>query len=209
MKIISFDLDGTLVKTDFVDAVWLNEIPRLYAEKHGMDIEEAKKFVEKEYLKIGPESIEWYDINYWLNKFEIDTEYIEIFQKCKNKLSLYDDVIPALKNLDGKHLIIISNAASEFIKFEIEELGIGEYFREIFSAVSHFNKTKKDGKVYKKVCEKLNIGCKHLIHVGDNYEFDYIAPREAGAAAFYLDRHGYEKGRNIVYSLEEFVEAIS
>ena len=208
MNVISFDLDGTLVKMDFVDAVWLEEIPREYAKRNGMSFEEAKRYIEEEYLKIGPEAIEWYDINYWLNKFNLKMDYKEIFKKCRNKLEVYDDALKALEMMKERNLIIISNAAIEFIEFEMNELGLKKYFSHVFSAVSHFNKTKKDSDVYRKVCKKIGIECDDLIHVGDNYEFDYIAAKNAGARAYYLDRHENENGSHVVYSLVEFAEKV-
>ena len=208
MNVISFDLDGTLVKMDFVDAVWLEEIPREYAKKNGMSFEEAKRYIEEEYLKIGPEAIEWYDINYWLNKFNLKMDYKEIFKKCRDKLGLYEDALKALEMLKGRSLIIISNAALEFIEFELNELGLKKYFSHVFSAVNHFNKTKKDSDVYRQVCKKIGIECDSLIHVGDNYEFDYIAATNAGATAYYLDRHENENGEHVVYSLVEFAEKV-
>ncbi len=208
MKTISFDLDGTLVKMDFVDAVWLEEIPKEYAKKYGMEFEEARRIVEEEYLKVGPEAIEWYDINYWLKKFGLEMDYEEIFKKCRGKLALYEDAIKALEMLDGEHLIIISNAAMEFIEFELNELNLREYFKNIFSAVSHFGKTKKDSEVYKNVCKKIGMRCNELIHVGDNYEFDYVAARNAGVVAYYLDRHRNENNEHIIWNLVEFAERV-
>ena len=48
LKVISFDMDGTLVSQDFADAVWLDGLPRLYAEEWGMGFDEARKYVIKE-----------------------------------------------------------------------------------------------------------------------------------------------------------------
>jgi FMN phosphatase YigB (HAD superfamily) len=46
IKLISFDLDGTLVdKNSFDKIFWEEEVPKLYAAKKGMSIEEAKKKV--------------------------------------------------------------------------------------------------------------------------------------------------------------------
>ena len=205
--IISFDLDGTLVKMDFVDAVWLEEIPKLYAEKNGLEFNDAKKIIEEEYLKIGPEALEWYDIKYWIKKFDLDIEFIEIFKRCKDKLKLYPEVIEVLEELEEK-LIIISNAANEFIEFEINALNLNKYFENIFSAVSDFGKTKKDSELYQNVCNKIGINKRNLIHVGDNYEFDYIAAKKAGINAFYLDRKGNTNGDYVVRNLKEFEEKI-
>ena len=50
IKLISFDLDGTLVDETNVDRLfWYGEVPRLYAEKHGLPLADAKTKVFAEY----------------------------------------------------------------------------------------------------------------------------------------------------------------
>ena len=208
-KIVSFDLDGTLVTMDFVDAVWLEKIPQLYANKHGISFEEAKREVEKEYLKIGPEALEWYDIKYWIEKFDLKVSWKDILLSCKDKLKLYPEVKEVLERLvEDKQLVIISNAANEFIEVEIESLGLRKYFSAIFSAVSNFGKTKKDKEIYEMVCYELGIKKDGIVHVGDNYEFDYLAAKQAGIEAYYLDRKGNMNGSYVVRNLKEFEEKI-
>lgn len=209
IKVISFDLDGTLVTMDYVDAVWLEEIPRLYAKKYGYKFEEAKKIVEKEYLKVGPEALEWYDINYWIRKFELNVSWKEILSRCIDKLKLYPEVRKVLDRLKKNYeLILISNAANEFIEIELNVLNLEKYFSHIFSAVSNFNKTKKDEEIYKKIYQDIKIEKDKMVHVGDNYEFDYLAAKKAGIKAFYLDRKENMNGNFVVKDLEEFEERI-
>ena len=208
MKIISFDLDGTLVSSDFVNEVWLEKIPEIYAKENEISIKEAKERVEKEYFKIGERNLEWYDIKYWLKKFNLNHSYREIFEECRDKLKLYPEVEWVLNKLKDEYLIIISNAAREFIEFEANELNLKNKFKKIFSSVSDFGKIKKDGDVYKKICKFLKIECNNMIHVGDNLEFDYMAAKQAGIKAFYLDRKSMESGEHIVKNLKEFYEKI-
>lgn len=50
-----------------------------------------------------------------------------------------------------------------------------------------------------------------IVHVGDSWEFDYIAPSEAGIKAFYLDRDGSMGGNALdgtVRNLREFEERV-
>ncbi|MCD6330605.1 MAG: HAD family hydrolase [Thermoplasmata archaeon] len=207
--IISFDLDGTLVKMDYVDAVWLEKIPELYAEKYQLSYEDARRKVEEEYLKIGPERLEWYDIHYWIRKFDLDIDWKDLLMSCIDKLEMYPEVKEVLESLGKENeLIIISNAANEFIEIEMEVLGLKKYFSRIFSAVSNFKKTKKDREIYELVCKEMGIDKDKLIHVGDNYEFDYLAARQAGIKAFYLDRKGNMNGSFVVRDLKEFEEKI-
>ena len=71
MKILSFDLDGTIITKKFVDTVWLEGLPKLYAEKNGLSLRKAKEYIFSEYEKIGDGRIEWYDIKYWFKKFNL------------------------------------------------------------------------------------------------------------------------------------------
>lgn len=211
VKVVSFDMDGTLIQKDYVEHVWLEAIPELYAKKNGMDVEDAKEYVMNEYLKVGEAAIEWYDIKYWLKKFEIDCDWRELLESHAHMLKLYPEVNEVLENLRGKHeLIITSNAAHEFIEVESRVLGLDKKFKHIFSAVTDFGNTKKSSDIYQKICDILGIENEDMIHVGDNYEFDYVAPSKAGIRAFYLDRDGSmgSNGENVVKNLKEFEERV-
>ncbi len=203
--IVSFDLDGTLASSEYVDAVWLERIPQIYAEKENIPYEKARRYVEQEYLKVGPEALEWYDIVYWIKKFDLKVSWREILMSCVDKLKLYPEVKEVLERLSKRNMLIItSNAANEFIQIEVEFLEIKKYFSRIFSVVSNFGKTKKDREVYEKICKELGVDKGEIVHVGDNYEFDYLAPMKAGIEAFYLDRKGNMNGSHVVRDLKEF-----
>ena len=67
IKLISFDAEGTIVTPDFSQTIWHEAIPALYAQKTGLDFEEAKRRIVEEYGKIGDQKLEWYDIEYWFS----------------------------------------------------------------------------------------------------------------------------------------------
>jgi putative hydrolase of the HAD superfamily len=206
VPVISFDLDGTLVTTGFADAVWLDEIPRRYARRHRMSRSRAQREVERAYASIGPEALEWYDIHYWLDRFDLDADWRELLRDRLGDLRLYEDVSGTLDALAGYRLIVVSNAAAEFIETEMEVLGIADRFHRIFSAVSDFGATKKDAAVFHAIGRKLDIAPAALVHVGDSYDFDYEAARRAGARAFFLDRSRTHTAPHVVHDLLEFSE---
>lgn len=209
MKVISFDLDGTLITDEFSQIVWHQGIPELYAEKHGCMLDEAKRFIFQEYSKVGDKAIEWYDINYWLQFFSLDTNREKLFKKFKTRIKTYPEVPEALSTLSQTYqLIITSNAAREFLDIEIDEANISSYFNYIFSATSDFKEVKKTEEFYLQICNLLKVKHHQMIHIGDHFEFDYLIPQKVGIKSFYLDRKGERKGNNIVKDLKEFEEKL-
>ena len=209
LKVISFDLDGTLVKNKFADSVWLKGFPKLYAKKKKISEIEAKKFLYSEYEKVGKENKEWYDIDWWFKRFKINEDWINLLKSYSHIIGLYPETNKILNNLYRKFkLIIISNAKKEFIDIQIEKTNIINYFECVFSSLSDFNSVKKYPDVYRNVCKKIRIEPSEIIHIGDNKEFDYISPSKIGIQSYYLDREKSEKGDNIIYTLDEILDKI-
>lgn len=203
-KIISFDMDGTLVDSSFTDWVWMYGLPKLYAEKEGLPFEKAKLYVVSEYEKVGEGAIEWYDIKYWLRFFQLDQDWRSLLQTYVDKIHVYEDVDHLLDRLRDRYsLVLTSNAGKEFIEIEMEATGLGKYFQHIFSATSDYRMVKKTVDFYRHICEVLRVTPQEVIHIGDHYEFDYLVPISVGIQAFFLDRTGKEKGEHVLHSLEE------
>jgi len=199
-KIISFDMDGTLVDAEFTDWVWGHGIPTLYAKKVGLPFEEAKNFVVKEYLKVGEGAIEWYDIKYWFQLFQLEESWEVLLERYTDKIKIYPDVHPLLERLrDRYRMVLTSNAGREFIDTEMEATGLAKYFDRIFSATSDFGEVKKTTAFYQRICQILEARPQEIVHVGDHYEFDYLIPRLLGIQAFYLDRSSRE-GEDFILS---------
>ena len=56
--IISFDLDGTLMKSTYADVVWLEGLPSIYAREKRVPFEQAKTYLQQEYDTIGDNRVE-------------------------------------------------------------------------------------------------------------------------------------------------------
>ncbi|HID20744.1 MAG TPA: HAD family hydrolase [Methanophagales archaeon] len=188
IKVFSFDVDGTLVSPDFADCVWLRGIPEAYAAQEYLSFEQAFEFVKREYDKIGENRIEWYNISYWLRKFNLGIAYEELFKKYKGEVKIYAEVERVLKVLkeEGYELVVNSNAATEFIDFQI--LPIKKFFSHVFSSTSDFGEVKKSNGHYARVCEILDVMPQEVVHTGDHFVFDFLNPRRIGITAYYLDR---------------------
>ena len=100
------------------------------------------------------------------------------------------------KRQAGYELIISSNAAREFIDFQIAP--IKGFFSHIFSATSDFDEVKKSNSFYTRVCRILDVRPQNVVHVGDHWVFDFLNPRAIGINAYFLDRSGdkIRRGQN-------------
>ena len=200
IEVVSFDVEGTLVTPDFSYAVWYEAIPQLYARSRGIGYKEAKQRVEEEYAKVGDQRLEWYEVGYWFNYFGLGTPEAAL-RSCEERVRYYPEIFEVLEQLSRKYeLVIASGSAREFLNHLLKDVKL--YFARIFSSISDYRQLKtKD--FYLEVCRELNVLPSQVVHVGDNWQFDYDNPRQVGIQAFHLDRNGQAYSGKSVENLRQ------
>lgn len=200
IKIISFDVEGTLVTTDFSYAIWFEAIPRRYARRHGITVEQAQKAVREEYEKIGDQRVEWYDINYWFQNFDLGN-YEHAMEECQDKVQYYPEVKELLSSLSNKYKITAaSGSPREFLRHLLRD--IEPHFHKIFSSISDYKKIKTPD-FYHQICQELDVPPEQILHIGDSWQFDFVAARETGIHALHLDRNGKNEHHGSLADLEQ------
>ena len=186
ISIISFDLDGTLIDDTFVNAIWYEAIPQLYSKEKKVPFKKAITLIKKEYEKIGKERLEWYDLNYWINRYNLKINSKTLLTKYSKKIHSYPETIPILEKLWNTKLklIVITNAHKDFAQIELKETGIAKYFDQVFSVTTDLKQVKKTVQLYLEICNLLKVAPHEIIHVGDDHIFDFLVPK----TVFYISR---------------------
>ena len=187
IKIISFDVEGTLVSHEFSEVLWHEAIPLCYAKKYGIDTDRARIITTEEFEKIGYQRMEWYDAGYWFKRFQLgDPE--PVIRSCLDKISYYPEVKEVLSSLAAHfELIAASGVPLYLLAYLLKD--VEHYFTRVFSATSQYNQLKTPY-FYSQICQTMEVEPVRIVHVGDNWNTDFLNPREVGINAFYLDRAG-------------------
>jgi len=208
IRVISFDLDGTLVDHHFADSVWHEGMAELYAKRYNVDSNEAKERLLSLYREVGESSLLWYDLTYWFKRLDLPGSPQELLERFRNRVRVFPEVHEVLKSLKEKSafkLVLFSNAAREFMEIELQEGKLQEYFSLTISCVSDWGRVK-DENAYKRLSFVLGVPPKEILHVGDNELFDFLYPKAVGIKTILIDRQNGRLGS--VKNLKELLEIL-
>ncbi|HVN96044.1 MAG TPA: HAD family hydrolase [Syntrophorhabdaceae bacterium] len=214
-KIISFDLDGTLVNAAYGDVVWNYGIPLEYSKKYGVPVDKARIIIRREYESVGDHNLLWYEIDHWLKKFKLPISKEDLLKLYESYIEPAPHAEATLAALGRRYsLVIASNAARIFIDRELALTGLRGYFAHIVSATTDYRMVKKEKAFYKRLCDELQVPASQIVHVGDHPVFDYDVPASAGIESYHLtDGDGadtgpgaYINGRRTIKDLRELLD---
>ena len=198
IKVISFDIGGTLAKQEKDNyslkalAILLNKdydvvrnaYKNVFQKSNGSFNELLDKFTKILNIDKSKELIDFLN-----NKFSIKQEEI-----TKDKIEL----ITKLKEMNYK-IILFSNTSNLYNNKLPEDLL--KIVDDIFYSYE-IGYTKNENESYKIVEKKLNNKSNEFLHIGDTLKSDYYAPINNGWNALY---YGYSEDENInaIHSLDE------
>jgi len=207
VKVVSFDLDGTLVKNNFVERFWFGEVPEMYSEVHGIEFQESLRRVKKAYKEVGPEDIRWYQPAYWFERFDLNKSPEDVVEDMTEEVEYFNDALNVLDSLaEPLDLVVITNSPRIFAEVQLER--ISDFFSKIYSCPSDLSEIKNKSGVYLQVCEDLGIEPFELIHVGDDSFHDYEVPEKVGINSFIVDRAREDGSEYKLTDLRDLLDVI-
>jgi len=206
IKVVSFDVEGTMVTTDFSYAIWFEMIPQRYAERWGLNFAEATRKIKQQYDSLGDRQIDWYDVQYWFTRFDLGRADIAM-EGLQPRVKYYPETKDVLKKLDGVYrLSVASGSPRPFLKHLLRDTE--SHFSSIFSSTTDFQQVKTAG-FYKNMCRRLQVEPEQVVHVGDHLQFDCLEPASIGIRAYYLDREGKSGDPAAVQDLAQFAKTLN
>jgi HAD superfamily hydrolase (TIGR01549 family) len=115
----------------------------------------------------------------------------EAFFAERQRVTLYDDALPALKWLSERYpLVAISNGNAD-----VHLTGVGRWFRTAFNARA-FGSGKPHAPIFRAAAASVGLLPKDVLHVGDDAALDVVGALNAGMQAAWLvrDERPWEHG---------------
>lgn len=206
--VVSFDIFDTLLFRNVAKPLDIFRIvENIIKEKYNIE-DFARKRIEAESnaRKIAENGEASYDEIYIQLKNEIkDKNIIKNIKKCEKEIEEKFIVQnPFMKKIfdycveKNKKIILISDMYLDvsFIKKLLKNCGYSDNYKIYVSCESRKNKGSSE--LFKFVQNKENLNFDKWIHIGDNYNSDYIIPKKLGMEAFnYKNVDSYE---NVEYN---------
>ena len=198
-RAIAFDLDDTLWSCDDVieraeRAVydWLaRHCPRITAE---FDLEAMRGIrhetaagdaaLAADLTRLRHETLVWHARRAGYPD-DIAERAVSVFLDERNRVHLYDDVLPVLERLAARApLVAVTNGNAD-----LGRIGLDHLFAVRLSAAD-VGAAKPHPAMFEAACGQLGLRAGDLVHVGDDPLLDVHAARRFGARAVWINRAG-------------------
>ena len=110
-------------------------------------------------------------------------EAFEVFFAERQRVTLFDDALPALEFLAGKYpMVALSNGNAD-----IQRIGLSRFFRASISA-REFGVGKPDPRIFHAAAGAVDVQPEDVLHIGDDATLDALGALNAGMQAAWLNR---------------------
>lgn len=130
---VLLDMDGTLLDLHFDNHFWLEHVPRRYAEKYGVDVDEARREMAARYEKIAG-TMQWYCVDHWSRELGLDIALLK--EEVAHLIAVHPEVVEFLcaARGAGKRVVLVTNAHQKSLALKMEKTRLRGHFDAVICA---------------------------------------------------------------------------
>ena len=163
---VLLDMDGTLLDLHFDSYFWREHVPKRYAERHELSLEDAKstlfpKFRNKE------GTIDWYCVDYWSETLSLDIALLK--KEVEHLIAVHPYVIEFLDRLRelNKTVALVTNAHQKSLMLKLDRTALHNHIEHIIC--SHdFGMPKEDRNFWTALQERLVFDRSRTLLIDDS-----------------------------------------
>ncbi|MCK4080483.1 MULTISPECIES: HAD-IA family hydrolase [Acinetobacter] len=133
LKLIMFDMDGTLLDLAFDDYIWNQCLPEHYAQFHGYSLEKSHQYLQQLYLD-HKHTLNWYSSAFW--SLQTGINILKMQQNHESKICLRPGSLELLEQLKaaGHVCWLVTNADCKSLELKLENILLRPHFDLIISS---------------------------------------------------------------------------
>ena len=130
---VFLDMDGTLLDLHFDNHFWLEHVPRRYAERRGLEPEQAQRELIEKYRSIEG-TLDWYCVDRWSRELGLDIALLK--EEVDHLIAVHPHVMEFLEALAraGKRRVLVTNAHQKSIALKMERTRLSGHLERIVCA---------------------------------------------------------------------------
>jgi len=162
---VLLDMDGTLLDLHFDNYFWQHHVPKRYAEKNELHIEDARDILIPKF-RSAEGTMDWYCVDYWSEQLDLDIALLKA--EVDHLIAVHPHVVEFLEAIKaaGKQVVLVTNAHQKSLMLKMERTALSHHFDHIICA-HDFSLPKEEPKFWEVLNKTLPFDKNKTLLVDD------------------------------------------